>query len=145
MLGKLAISMTFSSIYIYTSELFPTSARHSLLGFCSMIGRIGSILAPMTPLLVSIFISYVQTIALRVSDTMPIDSVAEVYKTLTGLLSQTSSNSLSAESVLIHCKTYCSFLSLLKTSLATAQPLVYLLNLLKNLLLTIPFTPPYGP
>ncbi|XP_073955325.1 organic cation transporter protein-like isoform X4 [Choristoneura fumiferana] len=53
MLGKLAISMTFSSIYIYTSELFPTSARHSLLGFCSMIGRIGSILAPMTPLLMA--------------------------------------------------------------------------------------------
>lgn len=57
MLGKLSISMTFSSIYIYTSELFPTTARHSLLGFCSMIGRIGSIVAPQTPLLMSIMAS----------------------------------------------------------------------------------------
>ncbi|KAG7299223.1 hypothetical protein JYU34_017777 [Plutella xylostella] len=51
MLGKLCISMCFSSIYIYTSELFPTYARHSLLGICSMVGRIGSITAPATPLL----------------------------------------------------------------------------------------------
>ncbi|GBP53925.1 Organic cation transporter protein [Eumeta japonica] len=54
MLGKLCISMTFSSIYIYTSELFPTNARHSLLGACSMVGRIGSILAPQTPLLMEV-------------------------------------------------------------------------------------------
>ncbi|CAH2084349.1 unnamed protein product [Euphydryas editha] len=54
LVGKIAITQAFSGIYMYTSELFPTHARHSLLGFCSMIGRIGSIIAPQMPLLVRI-------------------------------------------------------------------------------------------
>ncbi|XP_026744580.1 organic cation transporter protein-like [Trichoplusia ni] len=54
LIGKLCISMAFSSIYIYTSELFPTQARHSLLAFCSMIGRIGALVAPQTPLLMAV-------------------------------------------------------------------------------------------
>lgn len=51
--GKWCITMSFSTIYIYTAELFPTNLRHSLLGICSMTGRMGSILSPQTPLLVS--------------------------------------------------------------------------------------------
>ncbi|KAJ8716889.1 hypothetical protein PYW07_003516 [Mythimna separata] len=51
LLGKLCISMAFSSIYIYTGELFPTRARQSLLGACSMAGRLGALVAPQTPLL----------------------------------------------------------------------------------------------
>ncbi|GBP53901.1 Organic cation transporter protein [Eumeta japonica] len=51
LVGKIGITMAFGGVYMYTSELFPTSARHSLLGACSMVGRLGSIVAPQTPLL----------------------------------------------------------------------------------------------
>ncbi|CAK1555073.1 unnamed protein product [Leptosia nina] len=50
--GKFGISLVFTSLYLYTSELYPTEFRHSLLGFSSMIGRIGSVCAPLTPMLV---------------------------------------------------------------------------------------------
>ncbi|KAK2587577.1 hypothetical protein KPH14_003705 [Odynerus spinipes] len=52
--GKWCITMSFSTVYLYTAEMFPTNLRHSLLGICSMTGRIGSILAPQTPLLAQI-------------------------------------------------------------------------------------------
>ncbi|KAJ8723073.1 hypothetical protein PYW08_002985 [Mythimna loreyi] len=53
LLGKLCISMAISSVYIYTGELFPTQARQIMLGTCSMIGRIGNVVAPQTPLLMA--------------------------------------------------------------------------------------------
>ncbi|XP_011871158.1 PREDICTED: solute carrier family 22 member 5-like isoform X2 [Vollenhovia emeryi] len=54
MAGKLCITMAFATVYVYTAELFPTTLRHSLLGICSMTGRVGSILSPQTPLLAQI-------------------------------------------------------------------------------------------
>ncbi|XP_045769452.1 solute carrier family 22 member 7-like [Maniola jurtina] len=51
LLGKFFISSVASTLYIYTSELYPTEYRHTLLGFSSMIGRIGSMFAPLTPAL----------------------------------------------------------------------------------------------
>lgn len=51
LIGKFAITVSFTVLYIYTSELFPTNLRQSLLGICSMFGRFGSMLAPQTPLL----------------------------------------------------------------------------------------------
>lgn len=51
-LGKCFIHHSLTSMYVYTIELWPTSVRHSTMGICSMVGRIGSIIAPMTPLLV---------------------------------------------------------------------------------------------
>ncbi|CAG5054675.1 unnamed protein product [Parnassius apollo] len=61
LVGKIAITQAFSGIYMYTSELFPTHARHSLLGFCSMVGRIGSIIAPQMPLL-AIYIDWLPSV-----------------------------------------------------------------------------------
>ncbi|KAI8422051.1 hypothetical protein MSG28_009950 [Choristoneura fumiferana] len=51
LLGKMCISVCFNAIYVYTSELVPTSARGCLVGACSMLARVGSVLAPLTPLL----------------------------------------------------------------------------------------------
>ncbi|KAI8429358.1 hypothetical protein MSG28_000006, partial [Choristoneura fumiferana] len=45
------ISTVFTSLYLFTSELYPTQHRHTLLAFSSMIGRVGSITAPLTPVL----------------------------------------------------------------------------------------------
>ncbi|XP_047989458.1 organic cation transporter protein-like [Leguminivora glycinivorella] len=47
--GKFSIAAVFTSLYLYTSELYPTRHRHSFLGYSSMMGRIGSIISPLTP------------------------------------------------------------------------------------------------
>ncbi|VVC91055.1 unnamed protein product [Leptidea sinapis] len=49
LVGKWSIAMVSSSVYLYTMELYPTKYRHSLFAFSSMMGRIGSIIAPLTP------------------------------------------------------------------------------------------------
>ncbi|KAI5633320.1 major facilitator superfamily domain-containing protein [Phthorimaea operculella] len=51
LVGKFGISIVFMSLYLYTAELYPTEYRHTLLAYSSMIGRVGSIIAPLTPAL----------------------------------------------------------------------------------------------
>lgn len=51
LLGKFGITISYTVIYVLTAELFPTKVRHSLFAVCSTVGRVGSILAPQTPLL----------------------------------------------------------------------------------------------
>ncbi|XP_041980415.1 organic cation transporter protein-like [Aricia agestis] len=51
LVGKWCVTLTYSSVYIYVSEVFPTSMRQTLISFCSTAGRIGSLIAPLTPLL----------------------------------------------------------------------------------------------
>ncbi|GBP53922.1 Organic cation transporter protein [Eumeta japonica] len=51
LVGKFCIAMVMTSVYVYTAELYPTEYRHSLFAFSSMMGRIGSITAPLTPAL----------------------------------------------------------------------------------------------
>ncbi|XP_023935711.2 organic cation transporter protein-like [Bicyclus anynana] len=55
LIGKFFISLVGSSLYLYTCELYPTEYRHTLLGFSSMLGRVGSILAPLTPALMTYY------------------------------------------------------------------------------------------
>ncbi|CRK94736.1 CLUMA_CG008236, isoform A, partial [Clunio marinus] len=50
-IGKLLISISFSCLYIFTIEVFPTNLRHRFFSISSISGRIGNILAPLTPLL----------------------------------------------------------------------------------------------
>ncbi|XP_034657467.1 organic cation transporter protein [Drosophila subobscura] len=56
LIGKLAITCSFQILYFFTSEIFPTNVRNSLLSLCSMVGRIGSMLAPQTPLLAKYYV-----------------------------------------------------------------------------------------
>ncbi|KAJ2951151.1 hypothetical protein O0L34_g5543 [Tuta absoluta] len=51
LLGKLCIVVCFTGIYTYSLELFPTSVRGSLMGVGNTAARVGSMLAPLTPLL----------------------------------------------------------------------------------------------
>ncbi|EDX11460.1 GD15009 [Drosophila simulans] len=51
LVGKLTITASFQVLYFFASEIYPTNLRNSLLSFCSMMGRFGSMLAPQTPLL----------------------------------------------------------------------------------------------
>ena len=42
MIGKLAIGVSYGTIYIYTTELFPTEIRNAGVGTASMCARIGN-------------------------------------------------------------------------------------------------------
>ena len=43
--GRIFISGAFNMIYMYTSELFPTDVRNSVVGSASSMGRISGLIA----------------------------------------------------------------------------------------------------
>eukprot|EP01025_Chloroclados_australasicus_P064356 TRINITY_DN8586_c1_g1_i1.p1 TRINITY_DN8586_c1_g1~~TRINITY_DN8586_c1_g1_i1.p1 ORF type:complete len:521 (+),score=52.49 TRINITY_DN8586_c1_g1_i1:254-1816(+) len=46
LLGKFGIAITFTTLFVYTAELFPTVVRSGTLGVMSLSARIGGIFAP---------------------------------------------------------------------------------------------------
>ena len=55
LIGKCGLTSAFGAVYVYTSELFPTSIRTAGVGTCSTCGRIGGII---TPWIASIKVNY---------------------------------------------------------------------------------------
>lgn len=53
MLGKASMTCSFSFLYIFTAEQWPTNLRTTIMNFCSMIGRIGSMVSPLVVIVVS--------------------------------------------------------------------------------------------
>lgn len=53
--GKAAVTISFTGLYMFCAELWPTSIRSTVMNTCSMIGRIGSMVAPFVVVLVRIF------------------------------------------------------------------------------------------
>lgn len=47
MIGKLAITASYGTVYIFSTEQFPTVIRNAGLGASSMIARVGSVFAPL--------------------------------------------------------------------------------------------------
>lgn len=67
LLGKMIIAVCFTGAVTYVMELFPTSARGCLLGVGAFASRLGSMLAPLTPLLVS-HVTALASVLLATSD-----------------------------------------------------------------------------
>ncbi|XP_072393158.1 organic cation transporter protein-like [Diabrotica undecimpunctata] len=55
LLGKFGATISFTLIYVHTSEMFPTKMRHTFMAICSTLGRIGSMVAPQTPILAQLW------------------------------------------------------------------------------------------
>ncbi|XP_028026822.1 organic cation transporter protein-like isoform X2 [Bombyx mandarina] len=53
LVGKMLISGCFTGVITYSMELFPTSVRGLLLGLGALTSRIGNMMAPLTPMLMT--------------------------------------------------------------------------------------------
>lgn len=53
LIGKLCITSAFSTSYVHTAEMLPTVIRSIGVGAASTVARIGALVAPFVPLLVS--------------------------------------------------------------------------------------------
>lgn len=51
-LGMCGTSTAFAVLYVFSAEIWPTGLRNTLMNICSMIGRFGSMIAPLAILLV---------------------------------------------------------------------------------------------
>jgi hypothetical protein len=58
MIGKMVITSSYGTVYVFSAEQFPTVVRNIGIGAASTSARIGGILAPYTLLLVNQLILY---------------------------------------------------------------------------------------
>lgn len=54
-IGMCATSSAFGILYVFSAEIWPTAIRNTMMNICSMIGRLGSMVAPLAILLVILF------------------------------------------------------------------------------------------
>lgn len=62
--GMMAEASAFTILYVFTAELWPTQFRSMLTNICAMVGRIGSIIAPLSVLMVGLS----QVLMLKLAD-----------------------------------------------------------------------------
>ncbi|XP_061720892.1 solute carrier family 22 member 1-like [Cydia pomonella] len=55
---EMLATFSYNIVYMYTSELFPTYTRNSLVAVCSSVGRVGALLAPQAPLLMTYWVGF---------------------------------------------------------------------------------------
>jgi hypothetical protein len=65
LVGKATIVSCFCTIFIYSSELFPTVIRSVGVGTCTFFGRLGSLLAPQVRLHVIQLVTFTMLISLH--------------------------------------------------------------------------------
>lgn len=51
-IGKCFTTAAFTALYVYTSELWPTNIRHSIMSTCSTFGRVGAAASTLAPIMV---------------------------------------------------------------------------------------------
>lgn len=65
LLGKLGITSAFGVVYVHTAEMLPTIIRSGGVGMASTIARVGALVAPFVPLLVSGFTLFSQVFKIQ--------------------------------------------------------------------------------
>lgn len=66
-LGKTFLTLAFTVLSIYTAEQWPTNIRNTIHNSCSMIGRVGSMAAPLVVVLVSLIRSIIKSFSANFS------------------------------------------------------------------------------
>lgn len=60
MIGKMAITASYGTVYIFSAEQFPTVVRNVAIGASSTFARVGGILAPYINIMVNKLIQYIR-------------------------------------------------------------------------------------
>ena len=53
LVGKFAIACSFTCLFVFASELFPTAVRNVCIGLCQTVSQVGGVFAPSLRVVVS--------------------------------------------------------------------------------------------